>query len=118
MIGKKLLSEVLSVNVSKISWANPAVIVYDYGVKDKTITPLTKDINIYELAHKCKEWAKVNGYFLETRFIIDFKKHRCLIHYEEEGQEYTVPTCVPLCVDELDAVLEACEWIMEQEERK
>ena len=52
--GKELLSEVLEVNICYFAIRQNEVI-YTYDDCDDTI-------NIYELAHKCKEWALSKGY--------------------------------------------------------
>ena len=69
MISKKLLSEVLGVKVTAIDTeytdatvkSNEIDIMY---IKDGVSYGFSDDckFNIYELAHKCKEWAVTQGF--------------------------------------------------------
>ena len=58
MISKELLSEVLNLNITYIERYNNSII-YKVSVYDRE-----EEVNIHELAHKCKEWAFKNGYYL------------------------------------------------------
>ena len=68
MISKELLSEVLGNKVESI------ILVEKYDgriggrVNDLHITfeDYVENINIYEIVHRCKEWAYNNGYDLIT----------------------------------------------------
>ncbi len=75
------------------------------------------NMNAYEFMHRCKEWAISEGYFLETRYIADYDKYRCLIHYDENDQEHTEPCFIPLEESEFNAVVEAVEWIKKKEKK-
>lgn len=98
MISKELLSEVLKIddivhiqkegiNYLFISRANnPAVI-----------------INIYELAHKCKEWANITkGKYLSSGYNEFDKK------WEAMMMQYTFPADT-----EPEAIFKACKWILD-----
>lgn len=56
MISKELLSEVLNLNITYIEHCNNSII-YKISVYARE-----EEVNIYELAHKCKEWALNKGY--------------------------------------------------------
>jgi len=70
MISKELLSEVLDIELElKRNELNPIPTgkesgseVIFYWVKGETYFHNGSSINIYELAHKCKEWAYKQGY--------------------------------------------------------
>lgn len=75
MISKELLSEVLDkdyddrfVDWFQIEDDNYLRTYYDCGNYDELGRPtgLSLEINIYELTHKCKEWALTKGYILES----------------------------------------------------
>ena len=57
-ISKELMGEILNLNITYIEHCNNSI-VYKISVYDRE-----EEINIYELAHKCKEWAYENGYYL------------------------------------------------------
>ena len=67
MISKELLSEVLKLNITYIERCNNSII-YKISVYDRE-----EEVNIYELAHKCKEWAlDKKRYVLETRIVREY----------------------------------------------
>ena len=84
-------------------------------------------INIYELAHKCKEWAEHNGWFLYPcrNFESTFKKFGCSIMkpYYKAGKfsglfstdgyderDYLADT-------EIQVVCNACQWILDNKDK-
>lgn len=120
MISKKLLTEVLGL----VEEPNKIILVsrnkYENNIKQTLQISYNNgsepnEINIYELAHKCKEWA--------------FKQH-FEIHsasnslYGDKPIAYIQDTA--LCGVELpsifeaniepEAVFKACEWILKQKE--
>ena len=70
-------------------------------------------INIYELAHKCKEWAYTKDYHLNSKLQDNFWFCYCenLIH---NGYDYVSK----YKLTEPEAIFEACEWILKQKETK
>lgn len=109
MISKELLSEVVGNEVSEIRWINQQKKELQYDViEDLNYTT----INIYELAHKCKEWAKLKNYYLfsapdennEAICIVDGLYYDGIyIEQIKHCHTYTEP----------EAIFEACEWIFE-----
>ena len=68
-------------------------------------------INIYELAHKCKEWAKL-------KYFIDIDSHSGCARWGAEavshnGRPSVFYEQVFIGRTETDAIFKACEWIME-----
>ena len=67
-------------------------------------------INIYELAHKCKEWAidlyGGEAYFMRSGNYVDW--------FCETGFTNGFDTKKFTAGTELEAIFKACEWIMEQ----
>ena len=70
MISKELLSEVLGFDPVVVEYEGSMVICYEYSAKGKPVNG--HEINIHELAHKCKEWAlKVYNISLQSNFYLD-----------------------------------------------
>ena len=70
MISKELLSEVLGCDCSECYFEDTYNLInykYQYDVTWSEETQYNNSsINIYELAHKCKEWAESKGYITLT----------------------------------------------------
>ena len=117
MISKELLSEVLGVEVNIFDVDKKNDLVFEYkndGTYGDTDIKINKDfigtyINIYELAHKCKEWA-LELYELRSH-LCDNKGH-CIIYGlnypREEFMFFTEDT-------EPEAIFKACQWILRRE---
>jgi len=99
MISKKLLSEVLSEEISVVVHWEDNYLKY---TKSKDVPYSLTTINIYELKHLCKEWAYEKGYDIVTGH-----DNTALIHNEGVGlvEEW--------CFDD-EAIFKACEWILKE----
>ena len=101
MISKELLSEV-----------TPHLAFCDDITEDENEFVFWKDgemhsdINIYELAHKCKEWAHGKDYFISSK-IIPFGNSQAYISYQLNNECHRVKADT-----EPDAIFKACEWIL------
>ena len=119
-ISKELLIEVLGSEYKQrlIDWFqieddNFLRTYYDCGSYDDKGRPtgLGLEINIYEFAFKCKEWAENKGY------IIFSKNKECLIYSIDEV--YDVIECLNQYEDyfeantEIESIVKACNWILE-----
>jgi len=77
-----------------------------------TVAPVirTNSINVYELAHKCKEWAYKNGFILRSEYYPPdsflFSGGCLLINISAEESEWFNGTIEP------EAIFEACQWIL------
>lgn len=98
MITKELLSAVFDKPVTLLRVENgneyyATVVHTEHGT-----------INIYELANKCKEWAFIQGYALNSNFrgYCDI----CDTGFLEGFEAETEP----------EAIFKACEWILEIKE--
>lgn len=108
MISKELLSKVFNLEVINIIinlneditlGQNEVIIIFnDYEQK----------WNIYELAHKCKEWALSKG--CEIVAMADTIKI-----YRNKYEVYNVTNISLYC---LENFFEACEWILKEELRR
>ena len=103
---KELLSEVLELDgIDRIDFERNSIFInYFY------------EINIHELAHKCKEWAKL-------KYFIDIDSHSGCARWGAEavshnGRPSVFYEQVFIGRTETDAIFKACEWIMEKENEK
>lgn len=72
-------------------------------------------INIYELAHKCKEWAFNNGYELRNGRDIDVKEELCYFcEYKQERQLDYSNSDYFLAETEPESIFKACQWILDK----
>ena len=117
---KELLSEVLAdiYNPRIVEWMevedNYLRTYYDCGRYDDQGRPtgLGIEINIYELANKCKEWILAEGY--------------SFFSYSDDNSEWYAqcklvttdiqPLTWSVADTEPDAVFEAAEWVRQQKE--
>ena len=105
---KELLSEVLGRDVDKVKGIEANTLIYGCVHSDGWYD----EINTYELAHKCKEWAKL-------KYFIDIDSHSGCARWGAEAVSHNGRPSV--CYEqvfigrtETDAIFKACEWIMEQ----
>jgi len=103
MISKELLSEVTDDNVIRIDdFPNEYTNDLLYTQTNES-RPYTESINIYELAYKCKEWAFEQGYTIKS-----YKSNEDW--WASSFNHYTNAVAEP------EAVIEHCEWILEQKD--
>ena len=103
MISKELLSEVLGedratpCNKLEMEIGNNFLIVDDW-IK----------INIYELAHKCKEWALSKKYVISSHSKYKLDGYNCILYCNngEIDEDFTSDT-------EPVAIFKACQWILD-----
>ena len=108
MISKELLSDVLGRDVDKVKGIEANTLIYGCAHSDGWYD----EINIYELAHQCKEWALSKGYDTRSGFNSYLKCYFCDIYKDlihQARYEYTTAR-----TSEPEAIFKACEWIMEQ----
>ena len=117
MISKELLSEVLNISINLIE-LNPILennkndIGYLLKGSQNTVHEVHRNhkrINIYELAHKCKEWALKHGYLLESGLAVCFEKGFCEIYTTRKPYQKINEV---LHNTEPEAIFKACEWVM------
>ena len=106
MISKELLAKVL-----------PKTEGVDIGRKEELYIELpflyftsfdgmSTRINIYELAHRCKEWAKLNGYWIDSNL--------GFVSIGQNGQQQRLRAFNgrDLKIDEPNLIFKACQWIL------
>ena len=106
MISKELLSEVLDCEIM------------DMGVEGSDVTYLMPskchwiDINIYELAHECKEWA-YDRYGDEVSSMKSyFAEYEKKLWYSTTSKYYEISLDGFYADTEPEAIFKACEWIL------
>ena len=109
MISKKLLSEVLNENITRVdprTTANNELFIENNNGKELDIY-----INIYELAHKCKEWARLRSFHITSWITMtDVLNGGATVgHSIKDIKEQLIFEDT-----EPEAIFKACEWIMEQ----
>ena len=116
MISKELLSEICQTNL--MSLGKLEVVGSDICLYDCSMQP---DIymcwNIYELAHKCKEWAYSQGYILFSKIRLNSSLASCYFdtmgkHDYEDGyhNDFRAET-------ESEAIFKACQWILDKDSK-
>lgn len=106
---KELLSEVLGHKVWKVLGCNMGTLRYCiYPNKGDEPSEYIFPINIYKLAHKCKEWAKNKGYVIGTDLdkvnVWSIKERIIINHFEVYFEDY------------LEFEIKACQWILENKD--
>ncbi len=122
MVSKELLSEVLDtvtpLTMDITHTGNDLVIGFEY--KDNMRYTTYKSINIYELAHLCKEWAFEQGKDLSVYRMGGFKKptYACSVMlYDFRGRSDRWKRLGD-CNSYTDGVFQATQWIYDDNERK
>ena len=108
LMSEELMSEVLKLNITYIERCNNSII-YKISVYDRE-----EEVNIYELAHKCKEWAySKHGYLLnsrrtfKTKYLLGYCEvvKDCEFYYSEYSNT------------EVEAIFKACQWILDNKDK-
>ena len=112
---KELLGEVLDTTITELAFKNNYV-EYTSSISGNPYCYITYDkINIYELAHKCKEWAYRQGYVL-------------LSGYSAYGVGLFFCSCKGWVSENYDkkieithntepeAIFKACQWILDNKD--
>ena len=116
---KELISEVLNIELACKEYIANEIIRFDtkanevvYFTKTMRWGDVAKRINIYELASKCKEWAKLKHF-------IDIDSHPGCARWgakavSHNGKPSVFYEQVFIGRTEPEAIFKACEYIMEQ----
>ena len=117
---KELLSEVLEVEIidfniigNKLNYIIPNYETEEDG--DLIYIDLGQNINIYEFAFKCKEWALIKGYIIDS-LIRGYcsGKAICFVYVDDWQSEFSENCLKSFTEDtEIEAIIKACEWILE-----
>ena len=129
MISKELLSEVLNIEIVSYQMKQKNILAYEYNKVSKNQwsgkTFCNRSINIYELAHKCKEWALDNRWIISTMPMLTEKKWRNtsvrLSHFYSAGKDRYLDGIYHngrIEADtETEAIFKACQWILDKDSK-
>ena len=112
MISKELLREVMGIHIAHCSECKAG------GDLFYTDTDGGHYINIYELAHKCKEWATENKYTILTENMYPNGYFAYVLSNKESIENYgylcenKVIKDIPHNKTEPEAIFKACEYIL------
>lgn len=127
MISKELLSEVLGVFVYNLDFIQDNKQYFKFTSIEGSQDYQVDNINIYELAHKCKEWAFKRGYGVDSRYYksqreskaskylddYDFESYKCVVAHVCKNTNNNV-THHEEYNTEPEAIFKACEWILNE----
>lgn len=126
IISKELLSEVLKdrilrhdptfKEIVKIIPDDDRFIQINFRRNDRHI--MSYLINIYELTYRCKTWAVSKGFIISTRpydYFEDNTYSGWYWHITPVGDCHRCPNCGANGT-ELEAVVKACQWILDKKE--
>lgn len=116
MISKELLSEVLGYEARYIQTVGTKL-CFSCHIKGGS------NINIYELAHKCKEWAYTKYKIILTSKLFDYQIKNifdCYLETGEKSRENIRNFAHPDFISntEPEAIFKACQWILDNKENK
>ena len=111
MITKEVLSEVLGYIPERITF-NRREVIWLEGIEYKSYDinqtgTRRVSMNIYELAHKCKKWAYIQGYSIVSCYQGNGHASITNIHDDYEFEEFSGKI-------EPEAIFKACEWVLRQ----
>ena len=109
---KELLSEVLGVYVRDGWYFDCELLIYTYDKISGLDENYHAEINIYELAHMCKEWTFKQGYELFSRILSNDNQMRgnCIVIRVESDPETTLT--ITNADTEPEAIFKASEWVL------
>ena len=106
MISKELLSEVFGVDIKddpKIGFAYDDVNGIELEWKEVRFNFISYPLDY--VAHKCKEWAYINGNLIMSGLFV-FEGHKDGVAHIDGMQKWYAPT-------EPEAIFKACQWILD-----
>ena len=111
MISKELLKNVLyGENIDNISIiSNDITFEYSHYVNGVFQYRRKTDINIYELAHKCKEWASTHNYSVISKPDNVPGLWEAYVNLSLTSKHGEVAESEP------EAIFKACQWILTKE---
>lgn len=115
MISKELLSEVLGCDCSSVYFEDTYNLIhyeYQYDVTWSEYIQYSKNvINIYELAHKCKELALKLDYKLSSS-MTDGRYDECVLRICMGNELLFEASTEP------EVIFKACQWILDNKDKQ
>lgn len=107
-ISKELLSEVFGVNIDENDiYIKNNYTYYSYCRCDNEW--INASSNIYEFAHKCKEWALSKGYYLHSHIKEDNECWCIVKSLDNITRQFSCEMDT-----ESEAIIKACQWILKE----
>lgn len=100
---KELISEVLSKEVEEERFIDSNSLTY-------VNSDIYEDINIYEFAFKCKEWAYENNYYVYSTPSFALEGVAYIVEDNNIGKRLKTLQLG----SEVEAIIQACEWILKE----
>ena len=118
MISKELLSEALDARIDNFTAHDGVIYINRASVLDAYAIPkygnFEKKVNIYELAHKCKEWATKHKYMVSSLFRMDRNEIRWAESNAWKASMGEIAAKRFKANTEPEAVFKACEYILKE----
>lgn len=112
MISKELLSEVLKKEIREfVIEKNELRYILKDDIND---IPELYFINIYELSHKCKEWAKSKEFIIHSSPTQKIEYTAIAQHFDLNKFYYGQNQSYAL--SEYEAIFKLCQWILDKED--
>ena len=109
MINKELLSAVLGIEIVRIHHSGYWLM---YWTLYKNGKEKRNQINIHELAHKIKEWARKKRYAIISGIDMNgFWQYKAKVKYNDRGIIKEIP--YKFANTEPEAIFKACNYILE-----
>lgn len=125
LMSEELMSEVLKLNITYIERYNNSII-YKISVYDRE-----EEVNIYELAYKCKEWAfyaykiSVSSFKSGSFYLREFNQIKDNSEYWVELDTASIDCEINIddsgifkSCSEPEAIFKACQWILDNKQKR
>lgn len=120
MISKELLNKVLNIEIVSYEMKQKNILAYEYNKVSKNQwsgkTFCNRSINIYELAHKCKEWALSKGYIINSGATTSNDWSSTIYKVIKENP-YIKELSHTWEQSEPEAIFRACQWILDKDSK-
>lgn len=116
-VSEDLLKKILNKEVSIWDKNEIKDNILEIGIHLPSGGRLYKELNVYELAYKCKEWAKEIGYTIISGYDNDYmgeKYNKRVFGYccQIQDKEFNIKDFYE--EDELNAIIKACQYILDK----
>lgn len=113
IISKELLSEVLDSDIYDKGMKSEKILEYATNHTESIAVERFRNINIYELAHKCKKWAFEQGYDIDSFVagcdIVESNTRKKVFEIIEQDRRTKKRMYNP------ENEIKACQWILENQ---
>ena len=120
MTSKELLNKVLNIEIVSYQMKQKNILAYEYNKVSKNQwsgkTFCNRSINIYELAHKCKEWALSKGYIINSGATTSNDWSSTIYKVIKENP-YIKELSHTWGQSENEAIFRACQWILDKDSK-